>query len=182
MAKELLSKFNTEKGLEERYKSSMGKGEEAMKSKKWVEAIENFKEALQIKKEDVVAKGKIKEAEEGRKLEESGKKSDELFKIAIKNGDEAMLKKKWNEAIADYGEALKIKQNDQLALVKLEKAKSGKLNQERFEDFMCDRAWVREGQSSTSVCSCSFLRLTDQSLETHAKFVPENLFLIVCHQ
>ena len=148
MAKELLSKFNTEKGLEERYKSSMGKGEEAMKSKKWVEAIENFKEALQIKKEDVVAEGKIKEAEEGRKLEESGKKSDELFKIAIKNGDEAMLKKKWNEAIADYGEALKIKQNDQLALVKLEKAKSGKLNQERFEDyfnegkkFLLERKW-----------------------------------------
>ena len=147
-AKDLLLKGNLARENEEKYSAAMQRGQSSLTSRKWVEAIGDFNEALSYKKDDAQAKAKIKEAEEGKRSEEKGKKSEELYASAMRNGNEALGLKKWTEAISDFTEALSIKKDDPAAQSKLSEANAGKAAEEQYvlsmktgKKSLSDRNW-----------------------------------------
>jgi len=119
--------------LENNYSSLMTKGEDALRTKKWDEAIAFFEEASGLKKEAQGPKERIDEVRRLRELEEeAGKKAEEQarkgleienqYKGLITMGDKALESRNFEEARKHYGEALKLKPNESYPKDQIEKA------------------------------------------------------------
>lgn len=122
-----------------KYNSFISNGDSKVRLKKYDEAISDYKNALSIKPGDSKATAKISEVEKLKtEASNSLKEAEKLkqFNALISKGDSKLKLKKYDEAIADYQNALSIKPGDSYASSKVSEAKQLKdnlLNKEKDE-------------------------------------------------
>ena len=142
-AKSALEKANASASLEQKFNEALQKGNDALIAKKWDDAIAHYSTALGLKKEDITAKTKKAEAEEGKRKELASAKSEELFQAAMKKGEKELTNSNYSVATTLFEEALKIKPQDESAKKKLaeaiaalEKEKNTKETDKKFQEAM----------------------------------------------
>ncbi len=126
-----LEAWKKEQGLQAQYDEAMKRGNDAGTARKWDAAITAYKEALNLKKDDAVAKQKLTEAETAKKAEEDAAKLAELQKKydeAMKRGNDAFAAKKYDDAIKGYNDALVVKTGDETAKQKIAEVEAAKLS------------------------------------------------------
>ena len=104
-------------------------GDAAVTGKKFDNAITSFTEALALKVDDEKAKAKLEAAQKAKEAEEGKNKKAEFDKL-IKQGDEKMPAKKFDEAITSYNQALALKVDDATANAKIKAAQDAKKAEE----------------------------------------------------
>lgn len=129
------NKIKENKELEElelAYKNQISEADNLLGNNEYANAKKSYEEALKIKENDEYAQSKIKEIEQimVEKAEEIAML--EAYQQALKTGDEAMENNSFDNAIEAYESALKIKEGDEEAQNKLEKAKNLKAQIEQF--------------------------------------------------
>ena len=120
-AEKLLASANADKAkLEEKFGMLISAGDQNVQNKKYLEAIENFKEAIALKPDNTTAKEKLSDAEQLLASANAEKaKLEEEFKRLLARGDDNVSKQMYQEAIGNFNRALKVKPGDQSALSKL---------------------------------------------------------------
>lgn len=116
-----------------KYTQTINKADVLLKSKKFDEAIEAYKEAITYKPDDHYAPEQIKESERLKKqAEEEAKKLaiEASFKEKLDAANASFTAKKWDEAIALFEEAKKIKPSDPLPSSKIAEANKLKMKEE----------------------------------------------------
>ena len=123
-AEQLLAKANAERAkLDEAFNKLLTEGDTHVSEKKFSEAIDNFKGALQLKTGDKVATDKLANAEQLlAKANAEKARLDAEFARLLASGDDNVSKIKYTEGITDFKEALKIKPEDKTATAKLANA------------------------------------------------------------
>lgn len=109
-----------------KYRQTITKADALVKSEKYVEALEAYKEALIYKPDDHYAPEQLKETERLKKhAEEEEKKKAllEAFQAKMNEGNAALSSKEWAKAIALYEEAKKLKPDEPEPNSKIAKAK-----------------------------------------------------------
>lgn len=116
----VLAKEMGAKALEEKYKTSIAKGDAALAAKGYAAAKNAYNEALGLKPNEQYPKDKIAEADKGLSDEAAEKdriaKEKELetkYKAAIVKGDAALKAKTYAAAKTAYNEAIGIKASEQ---------------------------------------------------------------------
>jgi tetratricopeptide (TPR) repeat protein len=107
----------------------MVQGDAAAAAKKFDNALTAYNEALALKIDDEKVKPKIEALEKARAAEEGKAKSAEFEKI-LKQGDEKLTGKKYDEAITFYNQALALHVNDEKANAKIKAAQDAKKAEE----------------------------------------------------
>ena len=120
-AQKLLAKLNGDKTkLEQEFNRLMAEGDKNVKDQKYPGAIDNFKGALTLKPNDVIAKDKLASAEKLlAKVNTDKAKLEEDFKILLASGDDNVSKQLYPEAVGNYNNALNLKPGNAVALAKL---------------------------------------------------------------
>lgn len=129
--KEMLEKANKavaeQKSIDEKYFSLIASADKLFDLKDYQNAITSYKSAAKIKPEEKYPKIKISEIEEifaeARHIEENYNKS-------IEKADDFYLKQKWEEALAEYSTAIKLKPSEKLPAQRIAEIK----------DFMAQKA------------------------------------------
>jgi len=93
-------------------------GDANVSQSKFVEAIANFKSALEVKPNDSVAIARIADAEKQLALNIDKAKKDAEFNRLIASGDASVSQLKYSEALTSYKSALKLK-NDDIVIAKI---------------------------------------------------------------
>jgi tetratricopeptide (TPR) repeat protein len=126
------------KQTEEAYNAAKTKAEAFMATKKYDEAIAAFGEALKAKPDETYPKTKIADAqklkakaEEEKKAAEESAKLNEAFAKAMAAGDAALKVKKWDEAIAGFEEAAKLKPAEAAPKARMAQAQASKDAEEK---------------------------------------------------
>lgn len=101
LAEEALSEEN-----EKAYQDKMDSAEELATNEKYEEALAAFKEALNLKENDVVAKSRIADMQQEISQLANQDEKNERYNAAIKSGNEAIDKKDYAAAIKFYDDAL----------------------------------------------------------------------------
>jgi len=101
---------------------SVNEGEEAMKDKRYADAVAAFTNAHGLIEDDRV-KAKLEEAQKALEAEKLAKQRQEDFDRLVSEGDSASSKSDWDRAITSYNEALKLF-NDSTVRTKLAHTKS----------------------------------------------------------
>ncbi len=123
-AEQLLAKVNADKAkLEEEFERFLAAGDREVSNQKYPEGILNFKDALKLKPGNVVALGKLSEAEQllARMNAEKAKQETEYMHL-MAAGEGNVFKQKYPDAIANFKRALEIKVGDPTATSKLANA------------------------------------------------------------
>ncbi|MCK9412448.1 MAG: hypothetical protein M0Q53_09125 [Prolixibacteraceae bacterium] len=120
-AEKLLALANADKAkLEAEYQQLLAAGDENVAKLKFPEAIVNFKDALKIKPQDVVATSSLANAERLLAQARADKaKREEEFNRLLATGDANVTDQKYPEAIGNFKGALAIKVGDKIASDKL---------------------------------------------------------------
>ena len=118
--KALREKDNSNVQNEKLYQEYMNSGTSAMGSKNYTQALSEFKNALNVKKNDKTALAKIDEVQQIID-NESNKQTDAEFKKLIKEADALFAQKNYIDAKNTYGKALNIKSTDSYAKRQFEK-------------------------------------------------------------
>jgi tetratricopeptide (TPR) repeat protein len=120
-AEQLLARENAKKAnLEAEFNRLLASGDNYVKVEKYVEAIADFKGALDLKPADPTATAKIASAEQLMAKANSDKaKLEADFNRLLASGDENVKVQKYPEAIADFKGALNLKPKDPMATAKL---------------------------------------------------------------
>jgi tetratricopeptide (TPR) repeat protein len=123
-AEKLLSLANADKAkLEAEFKRLLADGDENVAKLKFPEAIVNFKDALKIKPQDVVATSSLANAERLlAQLNADKAKQEAEFNRLLAAGDVNVTDQKYPEAIGNFKSALAIKVGDKIASDKLANA------------------------------------------------------------
>ncbi|MEM7162768.1 MAG: hypothetical protein AAF487_10065 [Bacteroidota bacterium] len=138
------------KEKEEQYAAVILEADGLFEQEKYQDAIAKYKEAQKIKANEEYPDERIKEAES--KIEEVAQKEKEAEELAQKEeeynqfmteGNRNFSDKKFNEAIANFKDALKVKEGDTEALSKLDEAQVQKeemeasmAKQDRFDSMV----------------------------------------------
>lgn len=121
----LLAELNKGQKAEQDYQAAMARGNTALGSKNYDNAITAFNEALQLKPNDVAATAKIKEANDAKNAAAANAEKEAKYADAMKRGNDALTAKNYEPAIAAYKEALTFKANDATANAKIKEAQDG---------------------------------------------------------
>ena len=123
-AEKLLANFNAEKSKQQaEFNRLISAGDDNVSSKKYLEAIANFKGALTIIPEEKSAMAKLSNAEKLLAQANADKAKQEAeFNRLLASGDENVLRRKYPEAIDNFKGALSIKEGDPIATTKLANA------------------------------------------------------------
>jgi hypothetical protein len=118
--------------LEESYNNKIKEADQLLSKEEYANAKTVYEEALKIKEEDEYAKSKIQDIEQI--MEEKAEEIAllEAYQQAMKTGDQAMENNSFDNAIEAYNSALEVKEGDEEAKSKLEKAKNLKAQIEQF--------------------------------------------------
>ena len=135
-AEQLLAKANAEKAkLDEAFNKLLTEGDTHVSEKKFSEAIDNFKAALQLKTGDKMATDKLANAEQLLAKANADKaRLDAEFARLLASGDDNVSKLKFTEGISDFKEALKIRPDDKNATTKLANA------EQLYNKLLADKA------------------------------------------
>jgi len=109
---EIGKKISSEKSDEERtakVKQLIQAGDNAQTQKQWSVAIAKYKEALIFDPNNAIITQKINEATQKQTTETESKNTESQFNTIVKQADQALSIRKYQEAIDKYNEALKIK-------------------------------------------------------------------------
>ncbi|MEX1001251.1 MAG: hypothetical protein WDZ35_03970 [Crocinitomicaceae bacterium] len=121
------------KELEEKYANLIAEADKAFDSKSYEEAKKKYTEALALKKESHPTQ-RIAEIDEilkkKKEEEEAAKKLEEDYNRLIKEGDDAFSNQNWDQAIAKFEEALKLKPQEKHPADQIKLAKEKKANAE----------------------------------------------------
>jgi tetratricopeptide (TPR) repeat protein len=109
---DLLKAESLKKGLEEKYKAAIAKGDEAFKGTKYEAAKASFNEALTYKPDEQYPKDKLKELDVLLAKTAGDKLKNENYQKAIAAADIAYKAKKWADAKTGYTAALAIKSEE----------------------------------------------------------------------
>ena len=149
-AKKLKEEYLANKEKEEKYQGLITAADDLFASENYTESIAKYNEALKVKSKDEYAQGQIKKAEEAiellKKQEEEAQalaEKEEQYNSYMSDGNRNMSDKKYNDAIANFKNALKIKENDPEASKKIEEATTAKeemeanmAKQERYDSIV----------------------------------------------
>lgn len=105
-----------EKEKKEKYKSLISKADDQLRDKNYESAKENFKEALKLYPTESYPKGKLTE------IDNLIKQADADYNKLIKEGDQLLADKKFEEAIKSYELASNIKKNEAYPKNQIKKA------------------------------------------------------------
>ncbi|MFD1552381.1 hypothetical protein DNU06_10885 [Putridiphycobacter roseus] len=92
--------------LAQKYKALIEAGDNNFGTQNYEEAITNYEAALKIKSGDIYAEGKIKDAKEKLTALNQAKAANQKYQSYIDKADGFMKTEKWQEAIAEYNNAL----------------------------------------------------------------------------
>jgi tetratricopeptide (TPR) repeat protein len=156
----IAAKTNAEK-TEQGFKAAFEEGESNLKQNNLEKAKQAFEKALTFKPQDAIAKQKLTDIENkiASKLKEEN--TQKAYLAEIENAEKAANSQNYPAAISAINQALKIKQNDELALKKLaeyqqlqqQKTSSEKLESEFAEiitkgnDFLAKANYVEAKKS-----------------------------------
>lgn len=103
------------------------KGDDLMKAKRYNVAISTYEEAQALKPKNRLVALKLKEARRiKKKQKEATIKEKVKFEMLIEQGDEYLEAKLFDRAIVKYEQALALKPNNKLALMKIQEANNRK--------------------------------------------------------
>ena len=91
---------------DQKFKALVDAGDEKFNSQNFEEAITKYEAALEIKSVDVYTEGRIKAAKEKLTALNDAKAANQKYQSYIDKADAFMKTEKWNEAIAEYKNAL----------------------------------------------------------------------------
>ena len=125
-AENLLAKNRNEIARQEsEFSRLLALGDDNTTQMKYVDAINNYKEALKIKPEDQPTLVRLKKVENSLSAEQlSKKKQDAEFNQLISSGDLYIGQSKFNEAITSFNSALAIKPNEPTVLERIKRAEN----------------------------------------------------------
>ncbi len=117
----LLVELEAEMAAQKAYDDAMTAGNTAMEAQDFTEAITQFEAALAVKEGDVEAMTKLEEAQGLKEKQDNDKAANEAYQALIDSGDELFANGQYDEARADYEQALEVKNEayprDQIALI-----------------------------------------------------------------
>ena len=123
------SEASREPDLEVQFEAFITQGEKFFDEGKYQEAIEVLNKALEIKHDDgytraLLAKSEKKYEDQKEEMAISHEKNyaQNLYKEAIRNGDNMLKNSKYNSALAFYNQALEVKTADAYALSQMRRA------------------------------------------------------------
>ena len=124
VAQQLLAKSDSDKAKNDaEFGRLLTLGDNNLKGLKYADAIKNFQDALVIKPADAVAISKLAAAQQLLAKADSDKSKKELeFSQLMASGTENVNKIRYEEAIRNFTDALKIKPVDEVAKIKLGEA------------------------------------------------------------
>lgn len=143
-----IAEIKAEKEKTEKIAKLLKEGEMALAEKTYDAALGKFKEVLTLENTNAVAKEKIGLIEKIIAEEAKNKELNDKFNALVKQGDDAVTAKKYQDAITKYTEAVGLK-NDAAVNIKIEDAKKALADLESAQKKEADFAkLVSEGQSA----------------------------------
>ncbi|MEO9532737.1 MAG: hypothetical protein ABJG68_17080 [Crocinitomicaceae bacterium] len=144
-AQKALDDKNANEAIEKKFQELMSKAKDQYSAKNYKEALATYKEASGVKPTEQLPKDRIAEIEK-LLADEASKEAD--FKKFVDAGDKAMTTEAFDDAISNYENALKVK-DDSGVKAKLEDAKkkkadkeaadaAAKENEQKYNDLMAD--------------------------------------------
>ncbi|HLP10666.1 MAG TPA: hypothetical protein VK177_01980, partial [Flavobacteriales bacterium] len=110
-------------GVDKQFTENIQKAEKAFKEKDYGQAKNFYAEAKKVKPLDPTPDQKIKEIDD---IIKKDTENETKYSTALSNGNKANLAKKYDEAITNFNEALKIRPGDSEATKGLDEAKKAK--------------------------------------------------------
>lgn len=143
-----IAEIKAEKEKAEKIVKLLKEGEMALADKTYDAALGKFKEVLTLDNANAVAKEKIALIEKTIAEEAKNKELNDKFNALVKQGDDAVTAKKYQDAITKYTEAVGLK-NDAAVNIKIEDAKKALADLESAQKKEADFAkLISEGQNA----------------------------------
>ena len=158
--------FQEAAGLDEAYDSAIEEADKQFKNKSWQRAISSYEQASQIKSEEKYPKDQIKvidtkmAEEEAAADAENQKRIQSEFDGFIADGDKSFKKKKYEDALAQYEDALTLIPTSELALSKIGEVNEllGAMDEERAIQNKYNK-YISEGDALFAEASYEMARL-----------------------
>ena len=109
--------------LEEQYRNIVASADERLAASEYEEAISGYRQALELKPDEVYPKEKIAEAEQAMAEAKKAAELDKAYQDAVAAGDQKMTEEAYDGAIADYQRALEVKPDESYPAGQIEKAR-----------------------------------------------------------
>jgi epidermal growth factor receptor substrate 15 len=143
-----IAEIKAEKEKAEKIAKLLKEGEMALADKTYDAALGKFKEVLVLDNANAVAKEKIALVEKLIADEAKNKELNDKFNALVKQGDDAVTAKKYQDAITKYTEAIGLK-NDAAVNIKIDDAKKALADLENAQKKEADFAkLISEGQTA----------------------------------
>ncbi len=120
--------------LEKEFNQSMLTGNTMFQQKEYLQALNSYKKALELKPDNKLAKDKIAEAE----LAMVAAGVDNKYQQTIDLADQALAANDLNKAKSQYEEALKLKSNESYPKEKLAEISKAEANEIKFNSIVAD--------------------------------------------
>ncbi len=118
-----------QEALDSKYQAILKEADDLLSSKKWDDAKEKYSAASRLKPNEAYPKEKIAEADQLKKQEEEQKAQaalDEKYNRIVEEADDLLKNQKFDDAIAKYQEASKVKPSESYPKTQIDVAKQQK--------------------------------------------------------